>query len=66
MQTQRQPSDADLFKGLSMGMISVAAPAASQPLSVNQRKVKFVSLIVPAVNAEKMGAVGCCKAISFR
>lgn len=52
-------------KDFSMGMISVAAPAASQPLSVNQRKVKFVSLIVPAVNAEKMGAVGCCKAISF-
>lgn len=46
-------------------MISVAAPAASQPLSVNQSKEKFVSLIVPAVNAEKMGAVGCCKAISF-
>lgn len=64
-QTQRQPSDADLFKGLSVGMISVAAPAASQPLSGNQSKVKFVSLIVPAVNAEKMGAVGCCKAISF-
>lgn len=52
-------------KDFSMGMISVATPAASQPLSVNQRKVKIVSLIVPAVNAEKMGAVGCCKAISF-
>lgn len=51
-------------KDFSMAMISVAAPAASQPLSVNQRKVKFVSLIVPAVNAEEMGAVGCCKAIS--
>lgn len=52
-------------KDFSMGMVSVAAPAASQPLSVNQRKVKFVSLIVPAVNAEKMETVGCCKATSF-
>lgn len=53
-------------KNFSMGMVSVAAPAASQPSSVFQRKPIFVSLIVPAVNAEKMEAVGCCKATSFQ
>lgn len=53
-------------KNFFVGMVSVAAPAASQPLSVLQRKPIFVSLIVPAVNAEKMEAVGCCKATAFQ
>ena len=52
-------------KNFSVGVVSVAAPAASQPLSVSQRQPIFLSLIVPAVNAEKMAAVGCCKATSF-
>ena len=51
---------------LSMGMASVAVPAASQPLSVSRRLPMFVSLIVPSVNAEKMEAVGCCKDTPFQ
>lgn len=50
----------------NVSVVSVAAPAASHPLSVSQRKPIFVSLIVPAANAEKTEAVGCCKATSFQ
>lgn len=53
------------LKNFAMGVVSVAAPAASQPLSISQRKPVFMSLIVPEANVEKMEAVGCCKSTSF-
>lgn len=53
-------------KSFSTGMVSVAAPEASQPLSGSQRKPVFVIPNAPAVNVEKMEAVGCCKATSFQ
>lgn len=53
-------------KSFSMGIVSVAASEASQPLSGSQMKPVFVFPIVPAVNVEKMEAVGCCKATCFQ
>lgn len=65
---QHSPVMLTQSKNFSMGVISVAVPAASHiclMLAVSQRKPVCVSLIVPALNAETTEAVGCCFAVGL-